>query len=264
MNSLFHRRILGACVAVLATAGAANADLTVHYRATSSELVLFGQKQESPFGRVRYAIQMKGNHLRTEMTDHFGRRLWLIADREKGEAFGLDPEARTWWRDPGVWTCANIPDQVARGAAQLLATGGITDLDIGTPEAVTLSGARARRVAVQFEGKVLGAPQSVSARLVLYFAEDEARKFGAGAAEELYCGSKPAPDEWSRAFQRYLKLPAPQATALAKVVGLPLQIELDTDLGLGRASVTLAADEISGGALPDETFTIPGDFKERK
>lgn len=264
MSSLFNRRTLGACVAILAVAGAANADLTVRYHATSSELVLFGQQQESPFGRVRYTVQIRGSRLRTEMTDHFGRRLWLIADREKGEAFGLDPEARTWWRDPGVWTCANIPAQVARGAAQLLATSGITDLDIGPPAPVTLSGARAHKVEVQFEGKVLGAPQPVSARLVLFFAADETRKFGAGAAKDLYCGTRPTAAEWSRALQDYLKLSEAKAAALAKVVGLPLQIELNTDLGLGRASVTLAADEITDGALPDETFTIPADFRERQ
>jgi hypothetical protein len=258
------RHTLGITAALLLSFGTANADLTVQYRVTQSELVLFGQKQESPFGRVRYSIQIKGNHLRTEMTDHFGRTLWLLADRKSGEAFGIDPEARSWWRDAGVWTCDQIPAQVARGTAQLLASGGITDLDLGMPKAVTLAGARAHRVEVHFQGKILGAPQAVDATLVLYFADDEAASFGANAADDLYCGKKPPADEWEGAFTRYLRLSEAQAGALAGVVGLPLQIELTTDLGLGQASLTLVADDIDGAILADSTFRIPSDFQERK
>jgi len=264
MDSAIRRHITGVSIAVLGLAGTASADLTVRYRAVHSELVLFGQKQESPFGRVQYTIQIKENRLRTEMTDHFGRRLWLIADRATGKAFGLDPEARTWWVDAGVWTCAEIPTQVARGAAQLLSAGGIQDLQVSTPEAVVLSGTRAHKVDVQFEGRVLGAPKPVDARLALYFADDEGAKFGPGAAGDLYCGSKPSREEWSRAFTRFLGLPEQQAQAMARVVGLPLQIDLATDLGLGQATVTLAVDDISAGELPDDAFRIPADFAERK
>lgn len=264
MKPSIRQPVFGAIIGLLAMAGTASADLTVHYRAARSELVLFGKQQEAPFGRLRYTIQIKGKHLRTELTDHFGRTLWLIADRETGEAFGLDPETRTWWRDAGVWTCGEIPTQVARGAARLLSTGGIESLDMDMPKPVTLLGAPAHRVDLQFEGRVLGAPQPVDAHLILYFADDERTRFGTDAAKDLYCGIKPSAVEWSRAFTRYLRLPEERAQALAGIVGLPLQIDLTTDLGLGQASVTLVAEGISSGLLADENFVIPGDFTERK
>jgi len=264
MNSFNGRHLLSTAAALLLICGSARADLTVHYRVTQSDLVLFGQKQESPFGRMRYSIQISGSHLRTEMTDHFGRTLWLLADRKSGEAFGLDPATRTWWRDTGVWTCDQIPQQVARGAAQLLASGGISELDLELPKKVTLAGAPTHRVEAHFKGRVLGAPQAVDATLVLYFADDEAASFGANAAHDLYCGKKPPVDEWSFAFARYLNLSEAEAGALAKVVGLPLQVELVTDLGLGQASLTLVAFRIDGAVLPDSTFLVPADFQERK
>jgi hypothetical protein len=263
MKSLAISTLMAAALLAAGT-DVARADLSVTWRAVQSEFVLFGQKQESPFARLRFAMQVRGSRMRTEMTDHFGAQRWFVADRATGKALGIDPATSTWWNDPSTWSCTDIPTQIARSAAGLLATGGIEELTFGLPENVKLNGADARRVRAQFKGRVLGAPQPVEAVLILYFPADEAATFGADALRELYCGPRPAADAWQKAFTQYLKLPQDRAGALARVVGLPVQIELSTDLGMGQASVTLAAEEIGHDALGDEVFAVPSGFTERK
>jgi hypothetical protein len=255
---------LTALLALLGSPEAAHAELSVTYRAVHSELTLFGQKQESPFAKLQFSMQVRGPQMRTEMTDHFGRRYWFLADRASGKAIALDPESRSWWVDPSSWKCDDIPAQVARSAARLLATGGIEELVLGLPEPATRAGVDARRVEAHFRGRVLGAPQPVEATLVLYFPADEKAVFGAEGVRELYCGARPSAGAWQQAFARYLKLPVDRASALAGVAALPLEIELSTDLGMGRASVTMSAGHISRDALGDEVFALPQGFTERK
>lgn len=256
--------LVAAASAVIAPLRTVHAELSVTYRAVSSELTLFGQKQESPFGRLRFALQVRGPRMRTEMTDHFGREYWILADRATGRAVAVDPGSHSWRVDPSTWSCEDIPSQVARGAASLLATGGIEELIVGLPQPANLNGVEARRVEAHFRGRVLGAPQPVEATLVVYFPVDEAAVFGARALRELYCGDRPEREAWQNAFARFLGLPAERARALAGIAGLPLEIELSTDLGMGQARVRLAVQDITHDSLADELFTPPAGFKERK
>ena len=204
-----------AAVWLAAAATPSKADLHATYRVSQSELVLFGQAQESPFGRVSVQLWVKGSRIRTETTDHFGQTRWLIADRATGKAFELDYANRTYVPAPGSWTCADIAGQVAKSAADLLYAAGAESLRVNAPEMTLVGEHRAAAVTVDFEGRVLGSPAPVAAVLQLYFPAAEAEVFGASQSLEVYCGKRPTKAQWRAALEAHLALDSARADQLA-------------------------------------------------
>jgi hypothetical protein len=248
---------------VAASGGPAAADLSARYRVTEAELMLFKQPQNPPFARMSLNLFVSGTKVRTETIDHLGRSHWFVADRETGLAWGMDPQSKTYWVEPVHLGCRDIPGRVASMLQHFLQMLAIDTLDVDAPERVKVGAQPARQVVLRFSGRVLGAPQPVATSATVRFPDDEESLLTTAGSRELYCGQRPAAAAWQRAFAQHLPLSTGQAGYLAGVAALPLDLSLQTDLGIGTARVRVALDELSNRALEDALFVPPADFTER-
>lgn len=236
------------------------ADLAVTYSAVEAELVFFNQPQKAPFSDVALRIFVKGSKIRMEIVDHMGRRSLQLVDRSLGTAYELDPENRTYRQLAGRWSCENIAQQIGRWGAYGLRLAGTDTLVMESPVDTIIGDHKVVQCVFHIQGRFLGAPRPVYARLVFSMPVDEASVFGESGLGDLYCGSKPSADDWNSAYSAYWPLGARESAELAVVTGLPLQVEINTDLGLGRARLVVRAIDIQQAELDDSLFLIPDSF----
>lgn len=242
----------------------ARADLTVKYRTTHSELVLFKQPQDAPFAKVSYTLYLSGAKVRTEMVDALGHAWWFIADRHTGLAYGLDPVTKKYWREARAWGCDSLTDEVAVAARRLMQQAGVQALEVEEADGTTVGGISTRAAALRFTGRVLGSPQPVATEIDLYFPRSDTVAFGRGGVQAVFCGEKPSPSQWATALTRHLGLDRAAAAFLGGVITVPMRITVDANLGVGNAALTLDAVETSSAAVDGAMFTIPNGFTERK
>lgn len=260
-----YLRIAAAIVMAVACAAASvQADLTVAYRATKAELVLFDQPQEPPFARMQYTLYLSGPNVRTEMIDAFGRAWWYLADRETGKAYMLDPAKKQYWADRGAWKCAGMVSAVAAEIRRLMVQSGASELAVSPMDDDSVAGVATTGAAVQFTGRVLGLPQPMASELDLYFPRSEEEAFGSKSAGDLYCGQRPSAETWTTALQKQVGLDPGAAAFLGKVITVPIRLELRVNASVGRAALTLDAAEISHNPIDPALFDIPADFTERQ
>lgn len=240
------------------------ADLAVTYSAVEAELVLFNQPQKAPFGDVSLRIFIKGSKIRMEIVDYRGQRSLQLVDRSLGTAYELDPLNQTYRQLPGRWSCENLAQQIGQWGAYGLRLVGTDTLVMESPVRSMIGDHKVEQCAFHIQGKFLGAPRPVEARLVISMPVDEASVFGESGLADLYCGNKPSTDEWDTAYRAHWPLEERESAELAMVTGLPLQIELSTDLGLGRARLVVRAIDILQAELDDSLFLIPDSFTLNK
>lgn len=233
------------------------ADLAVTYSAVEAELVLFNQPQKARFGDVALRIFIKGSKIRMEIVDHRGQRSLQLVDRSLGTAYELDPENRTYRQLAGHWSCKNLAQQIGQWGAYGLRLVGTDTLVMESPVDSIIGDHKVVQCVFHIQGRFLGAPRPVNARLVISMPVDEASVFGESGLGDLYCGSKPSTDEWDTAYRVHWPLGARESAELAMVTGLPLQIELSTRLGPGKASLVVRAVDIQQADLDDSLFQIP-------
>jgi hypothetical protein len=245
------------CVFVLPAV--ARGDFAVTYRATSASLVLFQQPQPSPFAGVGARVFVKGNRVRLEATDHWGRRHVWISDRSAHKTWYL-LENKTYTEQAGGWSCDHLPMQFAGLLADGLRQAGIDSLSIAGPVAGTWQSAKAHVTRWTFRARVFGLPRPVWIRANVYFPLQETAYFGADVAE-IYCGHPPGAEAWQAAFEKYLSVPREGCRALAGVMALPLALEFTTDLGMGAATLVLEAGTASDEPLDESLFRVPADYR---
>lgn len=235
------------------------ADFSVVYRVRSATLELFGKEQPSPFSKVGARILIKGDRVRVEATDHWGTTHTWISDRATHTTWRLLPD-KLYVTEAGGWACEGIPVQVAIVMAEGLARAGIDSLAIAGPTAAEWNKLQAQRTEWDFRARVFGLPQPVWVHASMYFPKNEADAFGATAVE-LYCGKKPGPSEWKSAFEQFLDLSTSGAGALATSAGLPIALDLSSNLGMGKATLVLEASDISGSAQDASLFRLPEGYR---
>jgi hypothetical protein len=238
------------------------ADLSVSYTVTEAELTLFNQAQASPFERVSCRLLIKGDRVRFEATDHWGRSHAWLSDRSSGEVVRLYPDTRDYTRHKGGWPCDNLADHVAYALNYYLRAARIDDFAVADGGSGVWDGQPAQKALLAFEARLFGLPQAVAVKGTVYFPTDENEAFKGGAAL-AYCGKPPAPAAWQEALTLRTNLEQEEARILAEHLGLPLAIDLRTDLGMGSASLVLAATEVSVAPVPSDRFEVPTDYAER-
>jgi hypothetical protein len=238
----------------------AAADFSVSYRAKSASLVLFEQPQPSPFAAVGARLCIKGDRVRVEATDHWGRTHVWISDRTSHETWRLLADQR-YSTESGGWSCQGLPVQLATVIAASLQSAGIDSLSISGPTAGAWQEAPARVTQWTFRARVFGAPRPVWVRAEVYFPTQEQAHFGAGVSE-LYCGKPPAEPAWRSAFEQFLDLSKEGCGTLAGVIALPLAMEFKSDLGgMGAATLVVEATGASDAALDKSLFRIPAGYR---
>lgn len=260
----FHPATLAVgTVACLSLTPAARADFSLSYKSTAASLTLFNQPQPSPFAGVAARLFVKGERLRLEVKDHWGRQHVWISDRSRGKTLRLY-EDRRYEQFAGGWSCENIPVQLALLLAESLNAGGIDSLTISGGESGTWKTAPSKRTHWTFLARVFGLPNPVRILATVHFPAQEAVHFGAESAE-LYCGARPGESAWKSAFEKYLSLSPDGCRTLAQAVGLPLALDFTTDLGsMGTAKLLLEATEHSNQSLDGALFSIPEGFTSVK
>lgn len=263
-----HKRSLSLVFIILLILGIlpsySQADLVVTYSAAEAELVLFGQPQKAPFRDVALKVFVKGPRIRLEIVDHKGKTLWQLVDRSVGTAYELNPETETYRQLAGNWSCDNLAQQTAQWGAYGLNLVGADTLVMDSPVRARVGDHPVEQCTFYIQGRFLGVPRPVEARLIISMPVDEAAVLGESGQADLYCGDRPAADEWDRAFRAQLPLGERESAELAMVTGLPLQIEISTDLGLGRARLVVSATHILQDDLDDSLFQIPDHFTQVK
>jgi hypothetical protein len=249
-----------ACVLALclALAHPARADFSLTYRAKSASLVLFGQPQPSPFAAVEAKFFVKGDRVRFEALDMWGRRHTWIADRVTREVWRL-LENHRYTVETGGWSCDHLPSQLAIQFSAALSAGGIDSLAISGGEAGTWQSVPAYTTRWAFRARVFGLPNPVWVYATVYFPQQEKARFGPEAAE-LYCGKPPAEAAWKAAFEKHLGVTPEGCRTLAKVMSLPLALDFKTELGVGTGTLLLEATQSSSEPLSDALFRIPEGF----
>jgi hypothetical protein len=239
-----------------------SADFSVSYTVTEAKLTLFNQAQTSPFEKVSCRLLIKGDRVRFEATDHWGRSHVWLSDRKSGEVWRLYPETRDYIRHKGGWPCDNLADHVAYALNYYLRAARIDELAVTDGGSGVWDGQSAQKALLAFEARLFGLPQSVAVVGTVYFPADESEAFQGGAAL-AYCGKPPAPAVWQEALTRRTSLGGDEARILAEKLGLPLALDLRTDLGMGSASLILAATAVSVAPIPADGLEVPTDYVER-
>ena len=234
------------------------ADFSLTYRAASASLTLFNQPQPSPFAGVELRLFIKGERIRLEAKDHWGRTHVWISDRSAQKSWRLY-EDRRYEVLAGGWSCENLPVQLALLFTQSLNAGGIDSLAIWGGEAGSWKGKDTKITHWSFLARVFGLPKPVRIGATVYFPAQEAAAFGKESAE-LYCGSRPRESEWKTAFDQFLDVAPDGCQTLARTIGLPLALDFNTDLGMGKATLLMEAAEHSNKPLEDALFRIPEGF----
>jgi hypothetical protein len=263
LNKRIWWQALGWFVAVcLAWATPGLADFSVSYTVTEAKLTLFNQAQTSPFESVSCRLLIRGDRVRFEATDHWGRSHAWLADRKSGDVWRLYPETRDYTRHKGGWPCDDLASHVAYALNYYLRAARIDDLTVTDGGSGVWDGQPAQKALLAFEARLFGLPQAVAVGGTVYFPADENEAFQGGAAQ-AYCGKAPAAAAWQEALIRHTGLAADEARILAERLGLPLALDLRTDLGMGSASLVLSATAVSVAPVPTEQFQVPTDYVER-
>jgi hypothetical protein len=242
-----------------AQAGIARADFKVAYGVKNATLKLFNQEQTSPFAGVGGEILVKGDRLRLEVEDHFGRRHTWIVDRAHGQVWQLfeDSSYVTYKAD---CSCARLPQQVASTLAEAKSAGGLDSLSVLAGDSRMLDSLPVWPVQISFRASLFGIPRPVWVHATIFFPTDEQAQFGA-CVSELYCGKKPSASAWQSAFTQLLAIPPEGARALAKHAGLPMTLEFAAELGVGTATLSLDARDAQCSVLDPRLFRVPDGYR---
>lgn len=237
---------------------AVRADFAVRYKAKSATLVIFNQPQGSPFSALSARLLIKGDRMRVEATDHWGRNHIWISDRSTQITWRL-LENKEYVTEAGGWSCENVPAEVIGALASGLAEAGIDSLSISSPVVGQWESEKAQVTQWAFRAHAFGLPKPIWVQASVYFPMQEATHFGA-SVNELYCGKKPAESQWQAALTGYLHLPQANAAALAHVAALPIAMDMRSDLGMGTATLVLEATDISTAPLDASLFRLPDGY----